>query len=339
MSTTTLAKPKKELKKRVKQALVADEGSAKGLKIKDLAKSLDVDVDALKTCLAENSNKFNVDGKRVLLLKQEENGSAPIPMTEVEKRKAKNAKKEEKKRKREDEKAAVPVPAVVEEAKAEPKAKVEEAKAELTKPFEKSEPKKRKTWDERKEAKEAAPKRALVAWTPEEDNNLVKLHKLFGNQWTTIAKHLRGTRNFNDCRKRYESALDPTRSKGDWSEEEDASLKALVAEHGNDKWAVIAKELAGGNRTSKQCRIRWMNVLDPNVAKGDTPWSMPEDASLKELVEKKGDAAITLSVWAGIAKEKKGESRTGKQCKRRWSKFLDPNRPKTEITLVPIGTK
>jgi hypothetical protein len=58
-----------------------------------------------------------------------------------------------------------------------------------------------------------------------------------------------------------------------WSPEEDIKLVDLVAKHGLKKWSVIANELPG--RKGKQCRERWINVLDPTISK--EPWSEDED--------------------------------------------------------------
>ena len=174
-----------------------------------------------------------------------------------------------------------------------------------------------------------------VPWTAEEDARLIALVKsLPAKQWMLIAKLHGGKtktkRHHNDVRKRWTTVLDPSLTKGEWSKEEDESLIALVAKHGADKFwnTKIQEELVGGNRTGAQCKMRWTCSLNPALAKGD--WSQEEDESLVELVEasleEKPEEPITLSGWAKIAKEKKGGSRTNKQCKRRWTKNLDPKR-------------
>lgn len=74
--------------------------------------------------------------------------------------------------------------------------------------------------------------------------------------------------------------------KGAWTSEEDTKLRALVAQHGSEKWVrcptpsrpvlaylqeayrsvrsqvVISEEMR--TRTGKQCRERWHNHLDPS---------------------------------------------------------------------------
>lgn len=49
--------------------------------------------------------------------------------------------------------------------------------------------------------------------------------------------------------------------KGPWSPEEDALLSRLVAQFGARNWGMIAQGVPG--RSSKSCRLRWCNQLDP----------------------------------------------------------------------------
>ena len=69
-----------------------------------------------------------------------------------------------------------------------------------------------------------------------------------------------------------------------WTAPEDEKLRDLVAKYGTDMWAresgffvvfsaQMAEELPGRNR--RQCRERWINVLDPTISK--EPWSEDED--------------------------------------------------------------
>ncbi|TVU45997.1 hypothetical protein EJB05_05509, partial [Eragrostis curvula] len=51
--------------------------------------------------------------------------------------------------------------------------------------------------------------------------------------------------------------------RGPWTGEEDDILKAMVKQHGNRKWAVVAQALPG--RIGKQCRERWTNHLRPGI--------------------------------------------------------------------------
>jgi hypothetical protein len=53
-------------------------------------------------------------------------------------------------------------------------------------------------------------------------------------------------------------------------------LQGWVLREGPYKWAQAAKLIAG--RTGKQCRERWINILNPQVKKGD--WTTEEDKML-----------------------------------------------------------
>ena len=50
-----------------------------------------------------------------------------------------------------------------------------------------------------------------------------------------------------------------------WDPEEDQRLRALVAKHGTQQWALIASEMV--NRNGKQCRERWHNQLDTALSR------------------------------------------------------------------------
>nr|XP_011468576.1 PREDICTED: transcription factor WER-like [Fragaria vesca subsp. vesca] len=53
-----------------------------------------------------------------------------------------------------------------------------------------------------------------------------------------------------------------------WTPDEDEKLIEVVALHGAKKWTSIASK-AGLNRSSKSCRLRWVNHLRPNIKRGD----------------------------------------------------------------------
>merc|ERR1719310_1170030 len=81
-----------------------------------------------------------------------------------------------------------------------------------------------------------------------------------------------------------------------WSQEEDDTVRRLVAEQrgvdGANRWAEIAKYLPG--RNGKQCRERWHNQLDPAIRKD--AWTAEEDQT---LISKQAELG---NKWAEIAK-------------------------------------
>ena len=143
----------------------------------------------------------------------------------------------------------------------------------------------------------------LVRWSEEEDRSLTALVAEHGtSSWAMISSLLAGgTRNGKQCHQRWTKALDPSVTKGEWSEDEDTSLTALVAEHGTSSWAMISSQLAGGTRTDAQCRIRWTFSIDPSINFGD--WSEDETSILLS------EYSNTPGKWAAIAKALLG--RTG----------------------------
>ena len=99
-----------------------------------------------------------------------------------------------------------------------------------------------------------------------------------------------------------------------WTPEEDARLQYSVEMHGSSNWVLVASELTEWNRTSKQCRERWVNHLAPHVQ--HVSWSADEDMRLLNVVRQYG------SQWAWIASHFPG--RSPNSLKNRWRTLTDP---------------
>jgi len=98
--------------------------------------------------------------------------------------------------------------------------------------------------------------------------------------------------------------------KSAWTAEEDEKLRALIGIHGTCHWCQIAKGVPG--RSSKSCRLRWCNQLNPVVNRAS--FTQEEDAVIVEGQARYGNK------WALIARELPG--RTDNQIKNRFNSTL-----------------
>lgn len=69
--------------------------------------------------------------------------------------------------------------------------------------------------------------------------------------------------------------------KGNWGPEEDELLFSWVREHGATKWTECSRIIRG--RCGKQCRERWVNILNPSVKRGN--WSPSEQLQVFESLQ------------------------------------------------------
>lgn len=84
-------------------------------------------------------------------------------------------------------------------------------------------------------------------WTEDEDNALRRAVDILGNAWSEVAMFV-PCRSNEQCRERYQDYLNPTVTRGRWTEEEDNALFKLVQESGKVSWKEISKRL-GTKRT------------------------------------------------------------------------------------------
>lgn len=106
-----------------------------------------------------------------------------------------------------------------------------------------------------------------------------------------------------------------------FSKEEDEKIRELVRVYGTKSWGRVSNEMR--RRTSRQCRERWKNYLDPDVKNG--PWAVEEDELLRDYVIQYG------TQWAKIA----GffEHRTDTNVKNRWV-LLQRNSHRKTLNLI-----
>ena len=99
----------------------------------------------------------------------------------------------------------------------------------------------------------------------------------------------------------------PVKSVRCWTREQDDKLLASVHCHGPQRWAVVSSKVDG--RTSKQCRERWHNHLNPEI--NNNPWTETEDDTIMYSYQLIGPK------WATIAKKLYG--RTDHAVKKRFN--------------------
>jgi hypothetical protein len=160
-------------------------------------------------------------------------------------------------------------------------------------------------------------------WTLEEDATLMDAVTEHGtNSWVVVAA-LVPRRTIKRCRRRWVNVLDPDMNTVKWTAEADAKLTEAVQKHGSS-WVQVAVLVPC--RTHKQCRHRWMKLietLDPGINTGN--WTLEEDATLMDAVTKHG-----TNSWVVVAALV--PRRTIKQCRKRWVDTLDPDINKAKWT-------
>ena len=129
-------------------------------------------------------------------------------------------------------------------------------------------------------------------WTLHEDNMLKTLVNVYGHQWSEISSHFVNRRP-SQIAARWEKCLNPKITKGPFTDEEDDIVRKFVEENGPRNWPKLAEILKV--RSSKQCRERWCNHLDPNIF--HDPWTPEEDYTIFKLYTSIGPKWSVISKY------------------------------------------
>ena len=135
-----------------------------------------------------------------------------------------------------------------------------------------------------------------ATWTEEQYLKLINLVKEHGENWDKIILHFTD-KTVNDCIQKFKNSQRSIR-KGNWTEEEDTVLLDWVDRKGPKKWTECSKLIKG--RCGKQCRERWVNILNPDVKKGN--WSNHEQKIIYENLLNNSFS------WSSIAKGMPGRT-------------------------------
>ncbi|KAL3639976.1 hypothetical protein CASFOL_014944 [Castilleja foliolosa] len=115
--------------------------------------------------------------------------------------------------------------------------------------------------------------------------------------------------------------------KGAWSKEEDEKLRQAVEKYGLRNWVAVEK-YSGLGRPAKNCRLRWLNYLRPNLKK--YPFTQEEEELIFELHSKYGNS------WSRIASKLPG--RSDNEIKNFWHKRSNKRRRHNHHPIYPTTT-
>ncbi|CAD8121109.1 unnamed protein product [Paramecium sonneborni] len=137
-------------------------------------------------------------------------------------------------------------------------------------------------------------------WTPEEDQNLIAYVSLYGHRWLMVAQQME-QRNASQCCQRWKKIKKSqgfqTYKAKRWTQNEDQTLLRIFKEVG-PSWNTIARQMI--NKTGKQVRRRFKNVLDPNL--NHSPMTEDEDQRIYQEYLKNGPQ------WSKISEKMTGRS-------------------------------
>ena len=139
-------------------------------------------------------------------------------------------------------------------------------------------------------------KKSINRWSEQEYLKLVALVRDYGESWDKISEHFIN-KTAKQCMQKFKNSARSAK-KGNWTEEEDSILMDWIQSHGPNKWTECSKNIRG--RCGKQCRERWVNILNPGVKKGN--WTEEEQKLIFENLKR------FFTSWSLMAKELEGRT-------------------------------
>jgi len=182
---------------------------------------------------------------------------------------------------------------------------------------------KKRTHEESESSGSEESKRSRKRWSKDEDAKLREGVRVMGpKSWKAISEtYLGGWRSDVQCLHRWSKVLKPGLVKGLWTNEEDSIILQCI-DSSMIKWTEIADCVPG--RSSKQCRERWSNHLDPSLKKGN--WDDEEDKLLAVA------QSVLGNCWSRIAKAIPGRSENA--IKNRWNSAVHKKAQAGFLTLT-----
>ena len=139
-------------------------------------------------------------------------------------------------------------------------------------------------------------KKSINRWSEHEYLKLVALVRDYGENWEKISEHF-VNKTAKQCMQKFKNSARSAK-KGNWTEEEDQILMEWIKNHGPNKWTECSKNIRG--RCGKQCRERWVNILNPGVKKGN--WTQDEQKLIFHNLKR------FFTSWSLMAKELDGRT-------------------------------
>ena len=139
-------------------------------------------------------------------------------------------------------------------------------------------------------------KKLINRWTENEYLQLVSLVRDCGENWDKISEQF-VNKTAKQCMQKFKNSARSAK-KGNWVKQEDEILMEWIKVHGPNKWTECSKNIKG--RCGKQCRERWVNILNPGVKKGN--WTEDEQKLIFQNLKR------YFTSWSIMAKELEGRT-------------------------------